>query len=38
MYIEGRKYNICSVFPAVTRHTPTDKMLTLIDAELKKDS
>ena len=37
MYIEGRRYNISSVFPADTRHTPTEKMLTLIDAGLEKD-
>jgi len=36
MYIEGRRYNISSVFPSDTRHTPTEKMLALIDIELKK--
>ena len=35
MYIEGRRYSITSIFPADIRHTPTEKMLTLIDAELK---
>ena len=34
MCIEGRRFRIRSVLPA-TGHTPTDKMLALIDAELK---
>jgi hypothetical protein len=35
MDIEGRRFRIRSVLPA-TGHTPTDKMLTLIDTELEK--
>lgn len=38
MCIEGRRYRICSVFPAQTEHTPTDKLLTLIDTELEKET
>ena len=38
MLIEGRRYSICSVFPARVPHTPTDKMLALIDAEVEKDA
>ncbi|MCB5712392.1 hypothetical protein [Lactonifactor longoviformis] len=34
MCIEGRRFRIRSVLPA-TGNTPTDKMLALIDAELK---
>jgi len=37
MCIEGRRYRICSVLPAAG-HTPTDKLLTLIDTELEKES
>lgn len=37
MCIEGRRYRVCSVLPAVG-HTPTDKLLTLIDAELEKET
>lgn len=35
MCIEGRRFRIRSVLPA-TGHTPTDKMLSLIDTELEK--
>ena len=38
MCIEGRQYRVCSVFPAVTEHTPTDKLLALIDTELEKET
>ena len=38
MCIEGRRYRICSVFLAQTGHTPTDKLLNLIDTELEKES
>lgn len=37
MDIDGRSFRIRSVFPAIG-HTPTDKLLTLIDTELKKDT
>ena len=36
MCIEGRRYHICSVLPTAG-HTPTDKLLTLIDADLEKE-
>ena len=38
MCIEGRRYRICSVFPTSTGHTPTDKLLALIDTELEKET
>jgi len=38
MCIEGRRYRVCSVFPASTGHTPTDKLLALIDTELEKET
>jgi len=38
MYIEGRRFRICSVFPAESDCTPTDKLLGLIDAELTKEN
>jgi hypothetical protein len=38
MCIEGRRYRVCSVFPAQTEHTPTDKLLALIDTELGKET
>jgi hypothetical protein len=37
MCIEGRRYRICSVLPAAG-HTPTDKMLALIDTRFEKES
>ena len=37
MDIDGRSFRIRSVFPAIG-HTPTEKLLTLIDPELKKDT
>ena len=36
MVIEGRRFRICSVFPPKANCTPTDKLLVLIDTELKK--
>ncbi len=38
MDIEGRHFRICSVFPADSKITPTDKLLTLIDTELEKET
>jgi len=38
MLIEGRRYNICSVFPTGVPHTPTDKLLLLIGSDLEKDA
>ena len=37
MDIGGRTFHICSVFPSNAQHTPTDKLLSLIDSELGKD-
>ena len=37
MCIEGRRYRVRSVLPAAG-HTPTDKLLTLIDTELEKET
>lgn len=37
MDIEGRRFRIRSVLPAAG-HTPTDKLLALIDTELEKDT
>ena len=37
MCIEGRRFRIRSVLPTAG-HTPTDKMLDLIDTELEKGS
>ena len=38
MLIEGKCFHISSVFPGHPTATPTDKMLELIDAELKKET
>jgi len=38
MLIERKGFHITSVFPGHPSATPTDKMLELIDAELKKDT
>ena len=38
MLIGGKSFHISSVFPSNPTATPTDKMLKLIDAELKKDT
>ena len=38
MLIGGKSFHISSVFPGHPTATPTDKMLELIDAELKKES
>ena len=37
MCIEGRRYRVRSVFPALG-HTPTDKLLSVIDADLEKEA
>lgn len=37
MCIEGRRYRVRSVFP-VAGHTPTDKLLSAIDADLEKEA
>jgi len=37
MSIEGRRYRVRSVFP-VMGHTPTDKLLGLIDTDLEKEA
>ena len=38
MDIEGRRFRVSSVFPADVDCTPTDKLLGLIDTELKKET
>lgn len=38
MLIESRRFHVTSVFPGEGESTPTEKMLSLIDADLKKDS
>lgn len=38
MVIEGRCFRICSVFPPKADCTPTDRLLELIDTELKKET
>lgn len=38
MLIKGRRFAISSVFPVNATSTPTDKMLSLIDMELEKES
>ena len=38
MLIDQQGFCITSVFPEHPTATPTDKMLELIDAELKKDT
>lgn len=38
MLIEGKCFHVSSIFPDHPTATPTDKMLKLIDAELKKDT
>lgn len=38
MDIEGRRFRIRSFFPTDTDVTPTDKLLTLIDTELEKET
>jgi len=37
MCIEGRRYRIRSVFP-MCGNTPTDKLLSVIDADLEKET
>ena len=38
MLIGGKCFRITSVFPVTPTATPTDKLLTLIDTELKKEN
>lgn len=38
MVIDGRRFRICSVFPPKAGCTPTDRLLELIDTELKKEA
>lgn len=38
MVIEGRRFRICSVFPPKADCTPTDRLLEVIDAEMKKET
>ena len=38
MLIGGKSFHISSVFPSNPSATPTDKLLALIDTELKKDA
>jgi hypothetical protein len=38
MLIEGRRFQITSVFSGEATATPTDKLLSLIDTELKKEA
>ena len=38
MLIDQQEFFIMSVFPEQPAATPTDKMLELIDAELKKEA
>ncbi len=36
MLIQGRRFHVVSVFPGEDTSTPTEKMLSLIDADLAK--
>ena len=36
MDVGGRRFSVCSVFPSNAPSTPTDKILTLIDLDLRK--
>ncbi len=38
MLIKGKRFIISSVFPLEAKTTATDKMLALIDADLRKDA
>lgn len=38
MLIEGRRYQITSVFAPDAASTPTDKLLSVIDADLEKEA
>lgn len=38
MLIRGKVFHVTSVFPAEARATPTDKLLSLIDAEMAEQS
>ncbi len=37
MLIRGKVFRVSSIFSAESTHTPTEKMLSLIDAELSKE-
>ena len=37
MMIAGRYFQICSVFPDTPTATPTDKLYSLIDAQMEKE-
>ena len=37
MLVGGKVFHIASVFPSEVKATPTDKLLSLIDADLSKD-
>ena len=38
MLIGGKVFHITSVFPSDAKATPTDKLLSLIDADLEKEA
>ncbi len=38
MLIGGKVFHVTSVFPSETKATPTDKLLSLIDADLAKEA
>ena len=38
MLIEGKVFHVTSVFPMDATATPTDKLLSLIDTDLKKEA
>lgn len=38
MLIEGKVFHVTSVFPTEATATPTDKLLLLIDTDLKKEA
>ena len=37
MLIRGKVFRVSSIFSSESTHTPTEKMLSLIDAELSKE-
>ena len=38
MLIEGKVFHVTSMFPMDATATPTDKLLSLIDTDLKKEA
>ncbi|HWS44212.1 MAG TPA: hypothetical protein VN421_14145, partial [Pseudoflavonifractor sp.] len=38
MLVGGKVFHITSVFPSEAKATPTDKLLSLIDADLSKEA